>query len=53
LTQKSLWSGVDAPSLRHALEMENRTQVLGTFTGCFEEHAQAFVERRKPRWRPL
>lgn len=53
MTKKGLWSGIDAPSLRHALEMENRTQVLGTFTGCFEEHAQAFVERRKPRWRPL
>ena len=34
-------------------DTEDRTQVLGTFTGCFEEHAQAFVEKRKPRWRPL
>ena len=24
------------PSLHHALEMENRTQVLGTYTGCFQ-----------------
>lgn len=53
MTKKGLWSAVDAPSLRHALEMENRTQVLGTFTGCFEESARAFAEKRKPRWRPL
>lgn len=53
MTKKGLWSGVDAPSLHHALEMENRTQVLGTFTGCFEEAARAFVEKRPPRWKPL
>ncbi len=50
MTKKGLWSAIDAPSLRHVMEMENRTQVLGTFTGCFEEAAQAFAEGRKPRW---
>lgn len=53
MTKKGLWSAIDAPSLRHAVEMENRTQVLGTFTGGFEEAARAFAEKRKPRWRPL
>jgi enoyl-CoA hydratase len=53
MTKRGLWLGVDAPSLRHAIEMENRTQVLGTFTGCFEESARAFVEKRPPRWKPL
>ncbi|MCU0969473.1 MAG: enoyl-CoA hydratase-related protein [Rubrivivax sp.] len=53
MTKKGLWSAVDAPSLRHAVEMENRTQVLGTFTGCFEEAARAFVDKRPPRWKPL
>jgi enoyl-CoA hydratase len=53
MTKKGLWAGIDATSLRHVLEIENRTQVLGTFTGCFEEAASAFAEKRKPNWRPL
>lgn len=53
MTKKGLWANIDAPSLRHAMEVENRTQVLGYFTGCMEEAMQAFVEKRPPRWRPL
>jgi enoyl-CoA hydratase len=53
MTKRGLWLGLDAPSLRHAVEMENRTQVLGTFTGNFEAAAAAFVERRPPEWQPL
>lgn len=53
MTKKALWSGIDAPSLRHAMEMENRTQVLGCFTGAMEESMVAFSEGRKPRWNPL
>jgi enoyl-CoA hydratase/carnithine racemase len=33
LTKRGLWSNIDAPSIRHAVELENRQQVLGTFTG--------------------
>ena len=44
---------LDAPSLRHAMELENRTQVLGTFTGNMTEASQAFREGREPRWNPL
>lgn len=53
MTKKGLWANVDAPSLRHAMELENRTQVLGYFTGCMEESMQAFQEGRPPRWSPL
>lgn len=53
MTKKGLWANVDAPSLRHAMELENRTQVLGNFTGCMEEAMVAFAEGRKPRWDPL
>ena len=42
-----------APSLRHAMQLENRTQVLGTFTGNMTEAAVAFRERRRPRWYPM
>jgi enoyl-CoA hydratase len=53
MTKKGLWANVDAPSLRHAMELENRTQVLGYFTGCMEESMHAFQEGRPPRWRRL
>jgi enoyl-CoA hydratase len=52
-TKLGLWANLDAPSLRHAIELENRTQVLGTFTGNMTEARAAFVEKRDPVWRPM
>ena len=53
MTKEVLWANVDAPSLRHAMELENRTQVLGVFTDCTKESVAAFGEGRKPNWKPL
>ena len=53
MTKKGLRANLDAPSLRHAMELENRTQVLGYFSGNMEEAMQAFVEGRKPNWKSL
>jgi enoyl-CoA hydratase len=53
MTKRGLWTNLDAPSLRHAIELENRQQVLGTFTGNMVEAMHAFREKRPPRWRPL
>jgi enoyl-CoA hydratase len=53
MTKIGLWANLDAPSLRHAMQLENRTQVLGTFTGNMAEAAQAFREKRAPEWRPM
>jgi enoyl-CoA hydratase len=53
MTKKGLWANLDAPGLRHAMELENRTQVLGCFTGCMEEAMQAFQQGRAPRWNKL
>jgi enoyl-CoA hydratase/carnithine racemase len=53
MTKETLWQNLDAPSLRHALDMENRTQVLCTHTGELVEAFQAFVEKRPPRWKDL
>jgi enoyl-CoA hydratase len=53
MTKNGLAANLDAPSLRHAIELENRTQVLGTFTGNMEEAMQAFVAGRPPAWKPL
>jgi enoyl-CoA hydratase len=53
MTKRGLWANVDAPSIRHALELENRTQVLGTFTGNMTEAMAAFREKRPPDWSPM
>ncbi|MEM1113776.1 MAG: enoyl-CoA hydratase-related protein [Pseudomonadota bacterium] len=53
MTKKGFWQNLDAPSLRRAMELENRTQVLGYFSGCMEEAMAAFAEGRKPQWKPL
>lgn len=53
MTKLGLWANVDAPSLRAAMELENRTQVLGTFTGNMTEAGEAFREKRDPVWKPM
>ena len=53
MTKIGLQANLDAPSLRHAMQLENRTQVLGTFTGNMSEAGQAFREKRAPVWRPM
>ena len=53
MTKIGMWANLDAPSLRHAMELENRTQVLATFTGNMTEAGKAFVEKRDPEWRPM
>ena len=53
MTKLGMWANLDAPSLRHAIELENRTQVLGTFTRNMTEAGRAFVEKRDPTWNPM
>jgi enoyl-CoA hydratase len=56
MTKETMWQTVDAPSLRHALDLENRTQVMCTGTG---ELSSAFATFRdqgaagRPSWSPL
>lgn len=53
MTKETMWQTLDAPSLRHALDLENRTQVMCTATGELHEAFAAFREGRTPAWRPL
>jgi enoyl-CoA hydratase/carnithine racemase len=53
MTKAGFWSNLDAPSLRSAIQLENRTQVLGTFTGNMTEAGRAFREKRPPSWNPM
>ena len=51
-TKIGLNAALDAPSLRHAKEIENRTQILTGFTNNPVEAARAHVEKRDPIWDP-
>jgi len=52
-TKIGLNAALDAPSLRHAIELENRTQILSGFTNNPVEAAMAHREKRAPQWDPL
>jgi enoyl-CoA hydratase/carnithine racemase len=52
-TKIGLNATLDAPSLRHAIEIENRTQILSGFTNNPVEAAKAHMEKRAPKWDPL
>jgi enoyl-CoA hydratase/carnithine racemase len=47
-TKIGLNTALDAPSLRHAIEIENRTQILSGFTNNPLEAAKAHQEKRPP-----
>lgn len=50
MTKELLNFSLDAPALRHAIEMENRTQVLCMLTEDFDEAMTAFAEKRPTRY---
>jgi enoyl-CoA hydratase/carnithine racemase len=52
-TKIGLNAALDAPSLRHAIEIENRTQILSGFTNNPVEAALAHREKRAPKWDSL
>ena len=53
MTKETMWQTLDAPSLRHALDIENRTQIMCSGTGDIAEARAAFVEKRPPVWNGL
>jgi hypothetical protein len=53
MTKETMWQNVDAPSLRHAIDLENRTQVMCTATGELHDSFAAFRTNGSSRWNPL
>ncbi len=51
LTKECLAASLDAPSLEHAIAMEDRNQILCAQTEDFREGIRAFREKRPPRYR--
>lgn len=50
LTKETMWSQLEVGSLRAGIDLENRTQVMATFTADHDEAVAAFVEKRAPRF---
>lgn len=53
MTKETMWQTVDSPSLRHALDLENRTQILCTATGETSAAFAAFRDGTQPVWNAL
>ncbi|GIU87711.1 MAG: enoyl-CoA hydratase [Acidimicrobiia bacterium] len=50
MTKEVMWSQLEVGSLQAGIDLENRTQVLASFTGDLEEAMAAFLEKRPPRF---
>jgi enoyl-CoA hydratase/carnithine racemase len=51
MTKEVMWANLAAPSLEVAVHLENRTQILASRSGDFEEAVRAFAEKRAPDFR--
>ena len=51
MTKEVMWSQLEIGSLQAGMDLENRTQVLATFTGDVREAMTAFAEKRAPNFR--
>jgi enoyl-CoA hydratase len=50
MTKEVMWSQLEIGSLQAGIDIENRTQILSSFTADHREAALAFRERRTPNF---
>jgi enoyl-CoA hydratase len=50
MTKEVMWSQLEIGSLQAGIDLENRTQILSSFTGDIEEATAAFLEKRPARF---
>lgn len=50
MTKQVMWSQLEVGSLRAGLDLENRTQIMTSFTRDHVEAVDAFTQRRPPRF---
>jgi enoyl-CoA hydratase len=50
MTKRVMWTNLDAPSLRHAIALEDHTQVMATRHPEHREAISAFLAKRPPAW---
>jgi enoyl-CoA hydratase len=51
MTKEVAWSQLEVPSLQAGIDLENRTQILVSYTRDMTEQATSFLQRR-PRTTP-
>ncbi len=50
MTKEVMWSQLEIGSLQAGIDLENRTQVLSSFTGDLQEAMRAVLEKRPPEF---
>jgi enoyl-CoA hydratase len=50
MTKEVMWDNLEATSLQAAIDLENRTQLLSSYTGDMREALAAFLEKRPPKF---
>lgn len=50
LTKEAMWTALEIPGLQAAIDLENRQQIMATFTTDHSEAMRAFLEKRPPRF---
>jgi len=51
MTKEVMWSNLEVGSLQAGIDLENRTQILTSFTEDMGEAVTAFLEKRAPEYR--
>ena len=51
MTKEVMWANLETGSMQAAIDLENRTQILTTFTEDMPEAMRAFLEKREPNFR--
>ena len=51
MTKQVMWDNLETPGIRAAIDLENRTQILGILTADHREAVSAFLEKRPPEYR--
>jgi enoyl-CoA hydratase len=50
LTKEGMWSALEIPGMQAAIDLENRQQIMASFTADHQEAMRAFLEKREPRY---
>jgi enoyl-CoA hydratase len=50
LTKEGMWSALEIPGMQAAIDLENRQQIMASFTADHREAMQAFLEKRPPSY---
>jgi len=55
MTKETMWQTLDAPSFRHAIDMENRTQIMTNMAGDVDRAFAAFTKGgpKKIEWKAM